>query len=165
MSVRASRSILAAVAALGVALAQGASIVQNQHPSADPYLWLEDVHGAKPLAWVETQNARARAVLQRIRNTRRTTTRFCKELDDDRIPYGTLGPAILPQFLQDAEHEGIVARTSVPGYATSGPPNSCWTSTSSPRTSAKTGYGRARIARPRSSIACSACRAEEGTRA
>ena len=80
MSVRASRSILAAVAAFGVAFAQGASIVQNEHPSdgvrADPYLWLEDVHGAKPLAWVKTQNAGRAPCCRRIRNTRRTTTRF-----------------------------------------------------------------------------------------
>ena len=30
----------------------------------DPYLWLEDVHGAKPLAWVKEQNAKSLAVLK-----------------------------------------------------------------------------------------------------
>ena len=30
----------------------------------DPYAWLEDVHGAKPLAWVAEQNKTSRAVLK-----------------------------------------------------------------------------------------------------
>jgi hypothetical protein len=42
--------IMAAVAAFGVAFAQGASTVQNEQSSdgvrADPYLWLEGVHDA-----------------------------------------------------------------------------------------------------------------------
>jgi prolyl oligopeptidase len=123
MSVRASRSILAAVAALGVALAQGASIVQNQHPSADPYLWLEDVHGAKPLAWVETQNARARAVLQADPQYQKDYDAILRVLDaTDRIPYGTLEHDYVFNFWQDAEHpKGLWRRTSVPGYATSEP--------------------------------------------
>ncbi|MDE2055535.1 MAG: hypothetical protein KGI62_12735, partial [Xanthomonadaceae bacterium] len=25
--------------------------------SSDPYLWLEDIHGAKPMDWVHAQNA------------------------------------------------------------------------------------------------------------
>ena len=56
------------IAAGGVTAAFGADSVQNEHPTSgntdDPYLWLEDIHGAKPLAWVNEQNAKSRAVLQ-----------------------------------------------------------------------------------------------------
>ena len=31
----------------------------------DPYLWLEDVHGARAMAWVRDENAKTLAVLQR----------------------------------------------------------------------------------------------------
>ncbi|MBV9317610.1 MAG: hypothetical protein JOZ34_09120, partial [Gammaproteobacteria bacterium] len=31
---------------------------------ADPYLWLEDVHGAKSMEWVKAQNARSIAALR-----------------------------------------------------------------------------------------------------
>ena len=33
--------------------------------TADPFLWLEDVHGARAQAWVKTENAKTLAVLQR----------------------------------------------------------------------------------------------------
>src|SRR5579871_3757074 len=33
-------------------------------PDADPFLWLEDVHGEKSLAWVEKENARSLARLK-----------------------------------------------------------------------------------------------------
>src|SRR5215469_10268868 len=32
--------------------------------AADPFIWLEDVHGQKALAWVEAENARSLAVLK-----------------------------------------------------------------------------------------------------
>jgi prolyl oligopeptidase len=127
MSVRASQSIMAVVAALGVALAQGANTVQNEHPSngvrADPYLWLEDVHGAKPLAWVEEQNARARAVLQADPQYQKDYDAILRVLDaTDRIPYGKLEHDYVFNFWQDAEHpKGVWRRTSVPGYASSEP--------------------------------------------
>ena len=127
MSVRSSRSIVAAVAAFAVALAQGASTVQNEHPSdgvrADPYLWLEDVHGTKPLAWVEEQNARARAVLQADPQYQKDYDAILRVLDaTDRIPYGTLEHDYVFNFWQDAEHpKGLWRRTSVPGYAATEP--------------------------------------------
>src|SRR5690348_9951273 len=35
------------------------------HPAmTDPYAWLEDIHGAKPLAWVKEQNRKSLAVLK-----------------------------------------------------------------------------------------------------
>ena len=118
---------MAAVAAFGIALAQGASTVQNEHPSdgvrADPYLWLEDVHGAKPLAWVEEQNARARAVLQADPQYQKDYDAILRVLDaTDRIPYGTLEHEYVFNFWQDAEHpKGLWRRTQCADYATSEP--------------------------------------------
>ncbi len=38
----------------------------HKHMEAtDPFLWLEDVHGAKPLEWVKTQNTKSTLLLQR----------------------------------------------------------------------------------------------------
>ena len=42
-------SFAAAMLVAAVANSKGATV-------EDPYLWLEDVHGAKPLAWVHEQN-------------------------------------------------------------------------------------------------------------
>ncbi|MBV9103201.1 MAG: hypothetical protein JO060_06390, partial [Candidatus Eremiobacteraeota bacterium] len=32
---------------------------------SDPFLWLEDVHGARALTWVKSENAKTLSVLQR----------------------------------------------------------------------------------------------------
>ena len=45
---------------LGVFLMPGAQAVTDD----DPYAWLEDVHGAKPLAWVKERNAKSQAGLK-----------------------------------------------------------------------------------------------------
>src|ERR1700694_6121983 len=48
--------------------AVGADSVNRKHQehvgATDPYVWLEDIHGAKPLEWVKAQNARSTAILQ-----------------------------------------------------------------------------------------------------
>ena len=118
---------MAAVAAFGVAFAQGASTVQNEQPSdgvrADPYLWLEGVHDAKSLAWVEEQNTRTRAVLQADPQYPKDYAAILRVLDaTDRIPYGTLEHEYVFNFWQDAEHpKGLWRRTSVLDYATTEP--------------------------------------------
>jgi prolyl oligopeptidase len=127
MSLPASRMIMAAVAAFGVAFAQGASTVQNEQPSdgvrADPYLWLEGVHDAKPLAWVEEQNTRTRAVLQADPQYPKDYEAILRVLDaTDRIPYGTLEHEYVFNFWQDAEHpKGLWRRTSGLDYAATEP--------------------------------------------
>jgi prolyl oligopeptidase len=85
---------------------------------ADPYLWLEDVHGAKPLAWVKEQNARSTAVLQADPDYGRDYQAILKVMDaTDRIPYGELDHQYVFNFWQDAQHpKGIWRRTDVAGY-------------------------------------------------
>ena len=57
---RAKSSLFALL--LGSVLASGAFAMSAT--SDDPYAWLEDVHGAKPLDWVREQNARSLGMLK-----------------------------------------------------------------------------------------------------
>ena len=51
-----------AVLATGACAAAGADDVSTKVAAAgdvtDPYVWLEDVHGQKPMEWVRAQNAK-----------------------------------------------------------------------------------------------------------
>src|SRR5216110_3306481 len=87
----------------------------------DPFIWLEDIHGEKPLAWVKEQNARSRALLnpdyQAYYNT------ILAVLDaKDRIPYGSLDHNDVFNFWQDAEHpKGVWRRTTITDYGNANP--------------------------------------------
>ena len=116
---------LLAVAAT-VAAAGAASVQQDHTPGSagtDPYLWLEDIHGAKPLEWVNAQNAKARAVLQADPDYQKDYDAILKVLDaTDRIPYGALHGDYVLNFWQDAAHsKGIWRRTTVLDYAQANP--------------------------------------------
>ncbi len=53
----------------------------------DPYQWLEDVFGEKPLAWVKKQNAESMGELTRSEQFRALDHRILEILDSDaRIP-------------------------------------------------------------------------------
>ena len=116
--------LMISITAAGVsAVGQGATSVNKEQVTsaghADPYLWLEDVHGAKPLEWVKQQNARARAVLQADPDYQKDYEAILHVLDaNDRIPYGALERDYVFNFWQDAEHpKGLWRRTSVLDYA------------------------------------------------
>ena len=89
----------------------------------DPYLWLEDVHGAKALEWVKAQNAKSTAVLQADPEYQKDYDAILKVLDaTDRIPYGELDHQYVFNFWQDAQHpKGIWRRTSSADYANAAP--------------------------------------------
>ncbi len=89
----------------------------------DPYLWLEDVHGTRPLAWVAEQNARTRTVLTADPRYDESYSAILKILDaTDRIPYATLDHGLAFNFWQDAEHpKGIWRRTTTADYKTATP--------------------------------------------
>lgn len=85
----------------------------------DPYLWLEDVHGAKPLAWAKERTDKARAVLS-------ARPRFQKDYDEllamqdatDRIPDAVLDHGFAFNFWQDAQHpKGVWRRAAIDAYA------------------------------------------------
>jgi prolyl oligopeptidase len=121
------RSLVCVMVLAASAAATGADSVSKLRESAadgaDPYLWLEDVHGAKPMAWVKAQNARATAVLQADPDYRKDYEAILHVMDaSDRIPYGDLDHQYVFNFWQDATHpKGIWRRTGVADYANAEP--------------------------------------------
>ena len=105
-----------AVVALGLQALGGARV-------DDPYLWLEDVHGNKPLAWVKEQNAKSLAVLKADPDYGKDYDSILAVLDaTDRIPFGGLDHQYVFNFWQDAQHKkGIWRRTTIADYATADP--------------------------------------------
>ena len=99
-----------AVLALAVAAAAyGANTVD------DPYLWLEDVHGEKPLAWVAQQNARSTGVLKSDPDYQKDYDTILKIMDaPDRIPSASLYRGTVRNFWQDEHNpKGLWRRTTI----------------------------------------------------
>jgi prolyl oligopeptidase len=107
-------------AVLGLAAITGMVAVAEEQ---DPYLWLEDVHGTKPLAWVAEQNTRAKAVLEADPRYLADHDAVLKVLDaTDRIPMGGIIKQYVFNFWQDAANpKGVWRRTTVADYATPAP--------------------------------------------
>jgi len=107
--------LVAAVATSSVGLAHAAS--------DDPYIWLEDAHGARAMAWVEAENARTVGVLEK-------DPRYAGLYQDalalaqakDRIPTPSILAGEVYNFWQDADHvRGIWRKTSLASYRTDNP--------------------------------------------
>jgi prolyl oligopeptidase len=84
----------------------------------DPYLWLEDAHGAKAMAWVESENGKTTAVLEK---DRRYADLYQEALAiaqaKDRIPSPEILAASVYNFWQDEDHvRGIWRKTTFAGY-------------------------------------------------
>jgi prolyl oligopeptidase len=89
----------------------------------DSFLWLEDVHGARAMAWVEGENLKTAAALE-------NDSRFGKLFADakriaeaqDRIPEPNSLDGRIFNFWQDADHpHGIWRQTSAQNYQTAAP--------------------------------------------
>lgn len=99
----------------------------NQPPgTGDPFLWLEQVRGARAIAWVKAENAKTVAVLER---DPRYHTFYAESLkifeSKERIPYPRYIGGLLYNFWQDHSHvRGILRRTTLTTYATTTP---AWT--------------------------------------
>ncbi len=89
----------------------------------DPYAWLEDIHGAKPLAWVKEQSRKSLAVLKADPRYQKNYDSVLNVLDaPDRIPTGSLDHAFVYNFWQDAKNpKGVWRRTSIADYANPAP--------------------------------------------
>ncbi len=113
---------------MGLASIAVSARVASQTPvahSADPYLWLEDVHGTRAMNWVRTENAKTVAVLERDPHY---ATLYAQALAiaqaKDRIPAPRLLRGDVWNFWQDADHvRGIRRHTSLADY---GNPNPAW---------------------------------------
>jgi prolyl oligopeptidase len=94
-----------------------------QAPADDPFTWLEEIRGARALAWARNENARTLGALQA---DARYQANYDRALDilqaRDRIPMVTLRPDGLYNFWQDGAHiRGLVRRTSLASYRTDSP--------------------------------------------
>jgi prolyl oligopeptidase len=91
--------------------------------SDDPYLWLEDIHGARAMAWVEQQNARSLAVLKGDARYERFHQEALKIVNaTDRIPAPELIGTTVFNFWQDpANVRGLWRRATPESYATATP--------------------------------------------
>jgi prolyl oligopeptidase len=86
---------------------------------ADPYAWLEDVHGARPRAWVAEQNKLSLAGLKSDPRYALNYDSILTVLDAaDRIPYGAFRrDGMIYNFWQDAAHpKGLWRRTALADY-------------------------------------------------
>jgi prolyl oligopeptidase len=91
--------------------------------SDDPYVWLEDAHGERAMAWVVAENAKSTASLER-------DSRYAGFYQDalaiaqakDRIPTPNLLAGAVYNFWQDADHvRGIWRKTSFASYRSANP--------------------------------------------
>src|SRR5437588_6238857 len=116
-----ARDILkgAALAAvlIGLAVAQGSTELTPNSP--DPWLWLTDIHGAKPLTWVKQQNERTLAVLKSDPQYKSDHDVILRVLNaNDRIPLPQIENGMVYNFWQDADHvRGLWRRANVGDYA------------------------------------------------
>jgi prolyl oligopeptidase len=109
---------------LGSVLATGAFAVPSSDLSPnDPYAWLEDVHGQKPLAWVAEQNAASLGQLKTDPRYQKNYDSVLQVLDaTDRIPMGGLAHGFVYNFWQDADNpKGLWRRTTIADYQTTAP--------------------------------------------
>ncbi|MGV7176386.1 prolyl oligopeptidase family serine peptidase [Xanthomonas axonopodis] len=111
-------------ACLAVSLIVAGSVCAKDRTSPrDPYLWLEDVTGAKALAWVRTQNARTEARLAASPGFKHMESSIREVLDSDaKIPFVGKHGAYYYNFWQDRQHErGIWQRTTLDEYRKAAP--------------------------------------------
>jgi prolyl oligopeptidase len=120
----AMRAILCLVFVLpALILTARAQPVTAPQTSPDPYAWLEDTHGQKPLEWVKAHNAVALGQLKADpRYQRNYGTALALADAADRIAYGRLRHGHVYNFWQDAANpKGVWRRTTIAGYRTASP--------------------------------------------
>jgi prolyl oligopeptidase len=102
------------LATAAIASDQAAAPMQNP----DPFLWLEDVDGAKAMEWVNTKNAATLAELTKSSLYTPIFERSKKIFDSkDKIPFPEIVGDRIYNFWQDADHErGLWRRTTLSDY-------------------------------------------------
>jgi prolyl oligopeptidase len=89
----------------------------------DPYAWLEEVEGAKAVAWAKEQNARTTADLEKVKVFKPIYDRTLQIMDSqERIPFPNQHGDMIYNFWQDKDHpRGIWRRTTPESYRTPTP--------------------------------------------
>jgi prolyl oligopeptidase len=87
-------------------------------PAVDPYLWLEEVTGDRPLAWVRERNAETTAALAETESFRALEARLLSILDSHaRIPMvQKLGPWYYNLWRDAKNPRGLWRRTTLDEY-------------------------------------------------
>ncbi|HSN21103.1 MAG TPA: prolyl oligopeptidase family serine peptidase [Usitatibacter sp.] len=104
--------------ALALAPAAMSVTVSLAAPADDPYLWLEDVEGAKALEWVKAQDAESQAELEAKPQFRAIHERLLGIYNSrERIPYVAKRGKWLYNFWQDeGAPRGVWRRTTLEEY-------------------------------------------------
>jgi prolyl oligopeptidase len=95
-----------------------ASLMANAQQTDDPYLWLEDVTGAKPMEWVAKENARSKAELEARPEFKPLHERLLAIYNSrERIPMVQKRGPWLYNFWQDERSpRGLWRRTTMEEY-------------------------------------------------
>ena len=110
--------------ALGITLV-GMSHAHTTSPTStgsasndDPYLWLENIHSARSMAWVRAQNTLTAARFGKGASFERHRQRILEVLDsDEHIPYVNRMGDYLYNFWRDKAHpRGLWRRTTLDEY-------------------------------------------------
>jgi prolyl oligopeptidase len=99
--------------------------MSTNNPSDDPFLWLEDVAGDKPLTWVRQQNAVSTNQLETLPEFAAIRQRLLLILDSkERIPYVAKHGKFYYNFWRDDKNtRGLWRRTTLDEYKK---PNPAW---------------------------------------
>jgi prolyl oligopeptidase len=102
--------------------ASSAAAPENITPP-DPHLWLEEVAGEKPLAWVRERNARCVAALAAADDFKKLEARILSILDSkEKIPFVAQIGDRYYNFWRDAKNpKGVWRRTTLEEYRTPEP--------------------------------------------
>ena len=106
--------MLKTFAAAALALIATAAFAAKPAQPADPYLWLEDVEGAKPLATVKQWNAETEAALTSMPSYEQHRERALAMLNDPRqiaLPDEVMGDQVANHWV-DADHKRGLWRVS-----------------------------------------------------
>ena len=112
------------VAAFAILVAGVLLMAAAPTPDNDPYVWMEEIEGARALDWARAENARS---LPQLQNDPRYAGLHAEALKiataTDRIPdVSFLGEGRLSDFWQDAEHvRGLWRSTSIESYRAGAP--------------------------------------------
>lgn len=89
----------------------------------DPYLWLEEIEGARALEWAEAQNRASKKQLEANAGFFALKDRVQTALDSsDKIPFVNAHGAFLYNFWRDAVHErGLWRRTTLESFKSAAP--------------------------------------------
>ncbi len=123
MSLPLFRSRLAASFALALFLPSVVASAQTVVEQPDKYQWLEDVSGARSMAWVKAENDRSAKVLESDLHYAGLAATALKVLESpDRLAIPSFREGTIYNTWRDAQHvRGILRKTTLADYQTAQP--------------------------------------------